>query len=224
VSAEAWIAAVAMLAGAAACVAAGNALHFSRESARAATRSAKAAEQQTEIARRAERSAVRAARAAEEQTELQRQIRIDAAQPYVWADLQPDDAQGSLVRLVVGNSGPTIATNVRVEIDPPLQAIPGMEERAEAATRALATGFRSLGPGRVHAWSLGMAWDLIRTDGPVHTFTVYADGPFGPVPPLSYVVDLSQWQQTTSAGPSGSDLLGGFFSHGVGSGASGDYR
>ena len=164
-----WVATIAALAAAVAGAAAGIALHFSRQSAVAATRSARAAEQQTEIARRAERAAARAARAAEEQSEIQRQIRIDAAQPYVWADLQPDDAQGSLIRLVVGNSGPTIATNVRIEVDPPLQAVEDMEERAEAALRALGAGLQSLAPGRVHAWSLGMAWDLIRDDGPVYT-------------------------------------------------------
>jgi len=38
---------------------------------------------------RSTRAAARAARAAEDQTEIQRQIRIDAAQPFVWVDIAP---------------------------------------------------------------------------------------------------------------------------------------
>jgi hypothetical protein len=156
----------------------------------------KAAEQQTEIARRAQRAAERAATAAEEQTDIQRQIRVDSAQPYVWADLRPDEAQGSLIQLVVGNSGPTIATSVRVEIDPPLESTLDDGRRTDAAMAALSSGLKSLPPGRKHAWYVGMGWDLIGDDGPVYTFTVTADGPFGPVPTLTYVVDLSQWRET----------------------------
>lgn len=44
--------------------------------------------------------------AAREQTQLQREIARDAAQPYVWADIQPDMQQGTAMQLVVGNSGP----------------------------------------------------------------------------------------------------------------------
>ncbi len=68
--------------------------------------------------RRSAGAADRSAVAVEEQTAIQRQIRIDAAQPYVWADVRSDDESGVLLNLVVGNSGPTVATNVRIKIDP----------------------------------------------------------------------------------------------------------
>lgn len=35
------------------------------------------------------RAADRAARSAEDQTKVQQQLRIDAAQPYVWVDVRP---------------------------------------------------------------------------------------------------------------------------------------
>ena len=38
------------------------------------------------------RAADRAARSAEAQTKIQQQLRIDAAQPYVWVDVRPDQA------------------------------------------------------------------------------------------------------------------------------------
>jgi HAMP domain-containing protein len=50
------------------------------------------------------RAANRAARAADEQTKIQQQLRIEAAQPYVWADVRGDEATGTLLNLVVGNS------------------------------------------------------------------------------------------------------------------------
>lgn len=54
-------------------------------------------------------------RRAQEQTKLQRQFRIDAAQPYVWADIVPDEVSGTLLYLAVGNSGQTVAIFSRVE-------------------------------------------------------------------------------------------------------------
>jgi hypothetical protein len=58
---------------------------------------------------------------AHRQTELQERVHRDSAQPYVWADLQGDDAQGQLLRLIVTNEGPSIATAVHVTFEPPLQ-------------------------------------------------------------------------------------------------------
>ncbi len=39
----------------------------------------------------------------------------DAAQPYVWVDLRPDEHAQLL--LLVGNSGPTVATDVRAYVE-----------------------------------------------------------------------------------------------------------
>jgi hypothetical protein len=52
------------------------------------------------------RAALRATRAAEEQTKIQEQLRIDAAQAYVWADVRPDDeiGQHKIGGLPVSNS------------------------------------------------------------------------------------------------------------------------
>jgi hypothetical protein len=91
---------------------------------------------------RSTRAAGRAARAAEEQTKVQQQLRIDAAQPYVWVDVRPDDATATLLNLVIGNSGPTVAVNVRVRVDPPLPAIDQVKERsATAQPRSTAPDF-----------------------------------------------------------------------------------
>jgi hypothetical protein len=134
-------------------------------------------------------------RTAVEQTKIQRQLRIDAAQPYVWADIVPDEVSGVVLNLVVGNSGQTIATNVRVTVDPPLEAINQLKERFETAQSRLASGIRSVAPGRTFMWPIGQGYKILKDDGrQAYTFTITADGPFGPVPPLTYVVDMSDWR------------------------------
>jgi hypothetical protein len=171
--AQTWVAVIAAVIAAAA-------LYSSLLSTKAAQKAASATKEQAD--------------ATKEQTEIQRQLRIDAAQPYVWADIRQDSEAGILLNLVVGNSGPTVAKNVRVQIEPPLPTIEQLKESAIAQER-LASGISSLPPGRIHTWLLGQGFNLLSENGPQrHTFTVYADGPFGPVPPVSYIVDLADWR------------------------------
>lgn len=163
-----------------AAVIAAVAVYYSRHSTKAAREAASATKEQAE--------------AAKEQTEIQRALRVDAAQPYVWADVRQDAEAGILLNLVVGNSGPTVARNVHVEIEPPLPTLEQLKESAVAQER-LAAGISSLPPGRIHTWLLGQGFNLLSENGSqAHTFTIYADGPFGPVPPVSYVVDLADWR------------------------------
>ena len=89
------------------------------------------------------RPAERAARAAEEQLGVQCDIARQAAQPYVWADIQPDNQQGVLLHLVVGNAGPTVAHNVRVVITPPISGSGSRGECAIDAQRRLSEGVLS---------------------------------------------------------------------------------
>jgi hypothetical protein len=99
--------------------------------------------------------------------------------------------------LVIGNSGPTSATNVRVEIDPPLPAIDQLQERASAAQVRLAAGLSSLSPGRALSWPLGQGFNLLSGDSPkTYRFTINADGPFGPMSTQTYIIDLDDLSGT----------------------------
>jgi len=143
---------------------------------------------------KATKASERAASAAEAATTIQQRLQIDAAQPYVWADLRVDEQQGVLLRLVVGNSGPTVATDIKVKIDPPFPATEKLQD-AVAAQERLAEGFASLPPGRTLNWSLGQGWALVPKDGSqVHTITITANGPFGPIPQLTYAIDLGEFR------------------------------
>jgi hypothetical protein len=53
-------------------------------------------------------------------------------------------------------------------------------------------------------WILGQGFNLIKDDGPqTYTFTVSADGPYGPIPLSTHVVNLADWRGVTDR-PSGS--------------------
>jgi hypothetical protein len=158
-------------------------------------KSTHAAQDSAESGKRSAAAAERGSAAAEQQTEIQMQLRKDAAQPYVWIDVRPDDMTDVLVNLVIGNSGPTIAQNVRATIDPPLEAIDQLKDRAETAQDLLRRGISSMPPGRILVWPLGQGFNLLNGNAPKrHTVTVTFEGPFGPVPPLTYVLDLTDWK------------------------------
>lgn len=133
----------------------------------------------------------RSANAARRQTAIQRQVREDAAQPYVWADVRPSEEHAQLFLLVVGNSGPTVATDVRVSIDKPLVSLPP-EKGGQVAT-ALSRGISALAPGRTMTWNLGVTHEVLsaaKDDDLAYTFRIEATGPFGALQPIEYTVDL----------------------------------
>lgn len=146
-----------------------------------------------------------AAKAAEEQTRVQRELMYQSAQPYVWADIQPDDQQGTMLHLVLGNAGPTVARNVRVFIDPPFPQLSDRVGRSAVAQRRLREGVLSLSPGRTMRWSLGMASDLMEDEGDttVYRVRVMAEGPYGEIDPVETEIRLSDWRESLDA-PEGS--------------------
>lgn len=139
-----------------------------------------------------------------EQTQLQRELAQGALQPYVWADIQPDMQQGTVIHVVVGNAGPTVARNVRVTFDPALPAGQQQSDMIEGVQRILAEGLRSLAPNRVIRWTLGAGYDLLSSDLPqMRKVRIHADGPHGPLPVLELEIDISEWRQARDA-PDGS--------------------
>ncbi len=138
----------------------------------------------------------RAARAARAQTRIQEQVRKDAAQPYVWADIRPSPQHGQLLLLVVSNSGKTVATNVRVTVT-------GIDHQQNGAIaqQVLQEGLPALPPGRELVWSLAQPWNFIKSEGHRVDFVITADGPFGPVEELRYTIDLAGHRDTTGVPP-----------------------
>lgn len=156
--------------------------------AKAASRSANIAEQQLpEVRRQVD--------AANRQNELQHQLRVDSMQPNVWVDMRPQEDQAALLILMVGNSGPTIARNVRVTVEAQLPAVDFCRERLDLAMTSLARGLPSSTPGRTLTWPLGQSFNIITDeDEQKFTFTVDADGPYGPLDQTEFVIDLADWR------------------------------
>ena len=138
------------------------ALFYSGSQAHAAKDAAVAAEEQ--------------ARAVEDQTQLQRDLAKVAAEPRLWVDIRGDDGRGQALVLLLGNSGPSLARNVKVTFDPAPPSTLDIKEVLDILERGIA----SVSPGRTMEWVLGAAhntvdWDALNE----YKVRIEADGPFG---------------------------------------------
>jgi hypothetical protein len=147
----------------------------------------------------------RAANAAKAQTELQIELAKQATQPRVWVDVRGNEVDGQMVELVVGNSGPTVATNVSATFDPPLPYSASLRH-GEAGPQSLRDGLRSLPPGRELRWPLFVGREfesLVPGRQSLHHVVINADGPAGPLPAFEYDIQLADFAQSR-AQPGGS--------------------
>ncbi|MFJ3214783.1 hypothetical protein ACIPLC_02495 [Kitasatospora sp. NPDC086801] len=130
-------------------------------------------------------------RAAVQQLQLAQQIRRDAAEPYVLADIVPQVGGSGLLLFRIENAGPTLARDVRLTISPPLQG-GEKEEWDRRLARVVARTIPLLPPGRRIEWHFAFGPRLFaNSDLPrQYTVTVNAVGPFGPTAPLTYTIDL----------------------------------
>lgn len=164
---------------------------------------------------RSAQAAARSARIAQEQLEAMLEAQRAAMLPYVWADIRMRDDAGMLT-LVIGNSGPTVATDVVVTFEPALTSIidprsTRQVERAAAAEKRCASGLGSLAPGRTSQWSLDVLHKHFPEGGaePVPSIELRIDalGPEStPLPQLTYVIDLEDLKHQ-DARPQGLALL-----------------
>ena len=138
----------------------------------------------------------RFAKASREQTKQQKQAAKDAAQPMLWVDIRGDDGQGQA--LLLGNSGPSIARNVKVLFDPPPPATLDIKPILEI----LKKGIASVPPGRTMQWTLGAAQNASDWDGhKAYRVRIEAEGPFGAIEPLEYVISVDDLHGSRTAPP-----------------------
>jgi hypothetical protein len=129
----------------------------------------------------------RSAKASREQARQQKQAAKDAAQPMLWVDIRGDDGRGHALVLLLGNSGPSIARNVKVTFDP----APPSTLDIKPILKILKHGIASLPPGRTMQWALGAAhntsdWDAHKA----YRVRIEAEGPFGAIEPVEYVISV----------------------------------
>lgn len=129
------------------------------------------------------------------QLELAERVHREQNEPYVIVDIQPYMPGHTLMVLVIENIGTTVARNVRVSSDRPLETTWG-EEPAEVLRQVLSRPISMIPPGRRLTY-LFDDHDRWETDLPsVYVFTVRAEGPYGAVEPLEYTVDISTWAES----------------------------
>jgi hypothetical protein len=139
----------------------------------------------------------RSANASREQTKQQKQAAKDAAQPMLWVDIR-GDGQGQALLLLLGNSGPSIARSVKVTFDP----APPSTLEIKPILEILKQGIASLPPGRTMQWALGAAHDTNDWDPhKAYRVRIEAEGPFGAVEPVEYVMSVDDLDGSHAAPP-----------------------
>ena len=129
------------------------------------------------------------------QTDLQQEIAVASSAPYIWADVRLQSTNGWNLEFVVGNSGATVATNVRVAVDPPLPSTEDERSFLDAMHQRLGEGLSSLAPGRSLHWTLGGSADLVNRGGSLaHRVRIDCDGPHGPIPTSEYIIDMNDFR------------------------------
>jgi hypothetical protein len=141
----------------------------------------------------------RSANASRVQTKQQKQAAKDAAQPMVWIDVRGDDGQGQALVLLLGNSGPSIARNVKVVFDP----APPSTLDIKPILENLKQGIASLPLGRTMQWALGAPHNAVDWDARnAYRVRIDAEGPFGAIETVEYVISVDDLDGSP-AGPPG---------------------
>jgi hypothetical protein len=135
-----------------------------------------------------------ARKSAAQQLALAERIHQEQNEPYVIVDIQPDGDNGSLL-LVIENTGPTVARNVRISCNPPLESswapVGDEPDLTQVIQQVLARTIPMLPPRRRLTFLLDKPERFKNTELPhAYTFTVNADGPAGAVETLEFTVDL----------------------------------
>lgn len=134
------------------------------------------------------------------QTNLQREIAEAAAAPYIWADVRVQAANGWNLEFAIGNSGPTVARDVVVTVDPPFPQVDDTEARyVQAMHERLERGLPSVAPGRQYTWTLGNSADLVNRPAPLaHTVTIDCSGPAGPTARSQFTIDFESFRESVA--------------------------
>jgi hypothetical protein len=98
--------------------------------------------------------------------------------------------------LLLGNSGPSIARNVKVTFDP----APPSTLDLKPILEILKQGIASVPPGRTMKWALGAVhnpgdWDAHKA----YRVRIEAEGPFGGIEPLEYVLSIDDLHASRAA-------------------------
>jgi hypothetical protein len=125
-----------------------------------------------------------------------RRLREAQAQPYVVVDVEPSIVTRRILNLVIRNTGQTLARDVKIRFEPPLQSTIDSDGFPPAKFKALTEGIPALPPGREYQIALDSAVDRAQSSLPdSYTVTVsFHDRDGKPLEDLTYVLDLAMFR------------------------------
>ncbi|MFJ5788215.1 hypothetical protein [Streptomyces hydrogenans] len=127
---------------------------------------------------------------AHKQLELAEKVHREQNEPYVLVDIQTGGPGEHLLFLIVENIGSTVARNVRITSDPPIES--GLPDVTEMLQVALGRTYPMIPPGRRLEFVFDGPERFGNTGLPtLYTFTVRSEGPHGAVEDLEHVTDFS---------------------------------
>ncbi|WP_157383064.1 hypothetical protein [Nonomuraea coxensis] len=170
---------------------------FARRQASAAIDQSADAQRAADAAKDQAVSARDQAEIAAKQLTLDRTAFTESQQPYVVVDIRASDFISEALVLIVENVGPTVARNVRIRFNPPVQTSMDGDDGEKLADALIFTqGIPHLPPGRRIEALFDIGWQFFKKDLPrKYTVTVEADGPYGTVEPLTYLIDLEIYRK-----------------------------
>jgi hypothetical protein len=119
--------------------------------------------------------------------------RRESAEPMVMVNIAPSDNDRNAMILTVENIGPSVARNVRIAVDPPpVRSFDESRRRPMHEWSLFKKGISVLPPRARLVYLFDFGSRRFNSELPTeYTFTVDADGPWGPVGTLVYRADLS---------------------------------
>ncbi|MEU4484623.1 hypothetical protein AB0H94_06970 [Streptomyces purpurascens] len=126
--------------------------------------------------------------------QLTEQAQREQAQPYVIADIRERVPGSMLLCFFIENTGPTVARDVQISVDPPLESALGSEQ-TEKLRQAVTRKIPMMPPGRSLMFMMDAGSKLFNSDLPrIYSVVINSSGPFGPLEPLTYTIDLNVLQ------------------------------
>lgn len=122
-----------------------------------------------------------------------RRLRVEQAQPFVVADFEPSPVWSNIINIVVENVGETLARDVRLTFDPPLQSTHVTGEWDLNQTALIKKGIPTMPPGRRVVALFDISHDRLKSDLPMEyrVKVEFSDSRGRVQTPLEYLLDLS---------------------------------
>ncbi|MFF0243956.1 hypothetical protein ACWEU6_05195 [Streptosporangium sandarakinum] len=139
------------------------------------------------------------------QLELEQQVRREQQEPYIVVDIQPSAFVSSVLLVVIENTGPTVARNVRIAFSPQIERFmdtDGFGRFVLAESHLFKNGIPAMPPGRRIELLFDLGYKRLNSDLPKeYTVTVDCEGPGGrPVETMIYKIDLRIYEGTEQLG------------------------